>query len=890
MAAHLRRGSTLAIESWDDDEDFTLDTQAPPTLPPAKMTSSPPAAPVVVLEADALDDFPDSDDGDFEEDFELPVTGINAAVVVEKARNVGISLPVNAPASAFTSGTITKLGSGNVKVPVLEYDDWEEEIDLSGLELSAFEPLELKPGLRSRQASVASTTSFGSPITEPAGPKSAAYQRLQSIRPRTIPTKAMQAEAEVEVEAEVEDMADEFDLPPDFDLMKAISTRQMPSSSTPKHPAPSDPDHEEREDWGEGSLGIRTARSNRSSMTSAAGFSPGLSTGNNTMSESDDEGVFGGLLLPHPGFDFRAALAKRQAQSKVEALGVKSPLLTPDVEEDDLESGLEITEDAFNPAKLEKKKITRRDGGAAKISLVKNVQMELRFTPSPAPGPSRIPKLKASTPDLRSAARGGWGMGTPLSTTRVPPPATRVSSSGGPLVPPPPKENQKPLTKKQSMLTLRQPTLTPRTSTPNLRASSSISSLRTVSASHASNPSRVPTVQVPQRSVSSRFTPARSMTPIVDTATDTPTQSRPPLFFAGGIVGGRSHHAALRHQHREPSYDRDRAPSALSMRSPNERQGAGSLRLAPPKRYGDGTELDRFDDLAVSPAVERKFMVSTVSSRGLEKKASVQQLRTKQSIPQLRTKKSGFLQKALPAVPPNAVAQRAPPPPAQSARVPSPAKISTLPFTPIQPRPSRPRAVGKLPNDKLPKLIQNLGATNTAKTINGMHYNPRTFKWEGNSDDTTLVGFSAKEKGASPRPALISNWMGGMGAAGVRQIVGGMVWDPKELRWVNNKNADGEDSEDEDPFEGIEDIKSEETAQEGWRGSVGRAGLGHSGDFFVGEEFDLGPNFIRFQKNEEKVWQDVVEGHIGEAWRERRDLWAVLETLLKIKSRRSDFH
>ncbi|BFZ60961.1 hypothetical protein YB2330_002018 [Saitoella coloradoensis] len=872
------------------------------------MPSSPLAAPIrkpaaaVVLEADALDDYLDPDD-EIEKDFEIPATDIN--IIVEKARGVGITLPLNAPASAFTSGTIRKLGSGTMKV---EHDDWDENIDMSGLEINANDgPLELKKGLRSRQASVTSTTSFGSPIKETVamvqgpGPKSSAYQRLQSIRPRAIP--ATKAEAEVEAEVEVEDMTDEFDLPPDFDLMKAISTRQIPSSSSnPKHPDPDHDQQEDREDWGEGSLGIRGARSNRSSMTSVTGFSPGLSTGNNTMSESDDEGGLGGLLLPHPGFDFRAALAKRQAQSKVEVsaleLGVKSPPLTPDVEEEDLESGLEITDNAFDPRKLEMKKITKKEVGGVKVSPVKNVQMALRFTPSPAPAPaaglSRIPKLKVSTPDLRSAGRVGLGMDTPLSTARPPTSSStrpRVSSSGAPPVPAP-KENQKPLSKKQSMLTLRQPTLTPRTSTPNLRASSSISSLRSVSASHASNTPRVPTAQVQQRSVSSTFTPARSMTPIVDATTDTPTQRPSPLFFAGGSVGGRSHHAALKHQHRELGYDRDRAPSALSVRSMTgiERQSSGSLRLAPTKRYGDGTELDRFDDLVVSPAVERKFMVSTVSSRGLEKKASVQQLRTKQSIPQLRSKKSGFLQKALADVPPNAVTQRAPPRPAQPARVPSPAKITTLPFTPIQPRPSRPRAVGKLPNDKLPKLIQNLGATNTAKTINGMHYNPRTFKWEGNNDDATLLGFNTKEKVASPRPALISNRVGGMGAAGVRQVVGGMVWDPKDLRWVKNKNADGEESEDEDPFEGIDDIKSEETAQEAWRGSVGRAGLGHSGDFFVGEEFDLGPNFIRFQKNEEKVWREAVEGHIGEAWRERRDLWAVLETLPKIKSRRSDLH
>jgi hypothetical protein len=155
------------------------------------------------------------------------------------------------------------------------------------------------------------------------------------------------------------------------------------------------------------------------------------------------------------------------------------------------------------------------------------------------------------------------------------------------------------------------------------------------------------------------------------------------------------------------------------------------------------------------------------------------------------------------------------------------------------------------------------------------------------------VGSGPRGPPSPPRaPALISNISTTRGV----QIERGMLYDPQKLTWiklgrtslggVTDPRFPSVDMDDEeDPFAGIEDIKDDENKTN--TSAAGQAGFSSSGldttpftePSFIGEEFDLGPSFIRRQREEENVWRRRVQGWVGnlrdssdESWR-----WAVRE-------------
>ncbi|KAJ3416374.1 hypothetical protein HDV05_001942 [Chytridiales sp. JEL 0842] len=90
-------------------------------------------------------------------------------------------------------------------------------------------------------------------------------------------------------------------------------------------------------------------------------------------------------------------------------------------------------------------------------------------------------------------------------------------------------------------------------------------------------------------------------------------------------------------------------------------------------------------------------------------------------------------------------------------------------------------------------------------SVGDMIYNPLHQKWEGN--EQALLDFEKSISSNSlaavtrlrppKKPALITN----RGGSKVEMVVGSMVFDPVQMRWVNN----GEDGEEEDVFAGIDD-------------------------------------------------------------------------------------
>jgi len=118
-----------------------------------------------------------------------------------------------------------------------------------------------------------------------------------------------------------------------------------------------------------------------------------------------------------------------------------------------------------------------------------------------------------------------------------------------------------------------------------------------------------------------------------------------------------------------------------------------------------------------------------------------------------------------------------------------------------------------------------------------------------------------------PRPALISQKTMPRGV----QYDGAMVYDPVKMTWLKAPRPPGnvhsptvDMDDDDDPFAGIEELKDNESVAGHTAGGLGgNASPGPNDPTFIGEEFDVGPSFIRRQREEEAIWRRKTEGWIG---------------------------
>ena len=183
-----------------------------------------------------------------------------------------------------------------------------------------------------------------------------------------------------------------------------------------------------------------------------------------------------------------------------------------------------------------------------------------------------------------------------------------------------------------------------------------------------------------------------------------------------------------------------------------------------------------------------------------------------------------------------------------------------------------------------------------------MWYNPTTFRWEGNENDlspfdapTSSPSLSAaslpshvlrekegphqyrERENSTPRPALITN----INSSQNVQVVGGMVFDPHRMCWLKMPSApsqkaggksesgdtmDGFDAlDDEDVFKDVPDLEDEKKTSSDVAGgkSEGGSASGLKDEWLVGEEFDVGPEFVRRQREEEDRWRRKCERWVG---------------------------
>jgi hypothetical protein len=159
-----------------------------------------------------------------------------------------------------------------------------------------------------------------------------------------------------------------------------------------------------------------------------------------------------------------------------------------------------------------------------------------------------------------------------------------------------------------------------------------------------------------------------------------------------------------------------------------------------------------------------------------------------------------------------------------------------------------------------------------------MFYNPETMRWEGNENALNVFDapasspstasmpapFLIREKeNATPKPALITN----INSTKTVQVVGGMVFDPQNMCWLKRPKSSGK-SETSDPMDGFNAIDSDDDVfkdipdLEDNADSTGSGGGRVSDvkdDWLVGEEFDVGPEFVRRQREEEARWRKKCE-------------------------------
>ncbi|EKD16325.1 cytokinesis regulator [Drepanopeziza brunnea f. sp. 'multigermtubi' MB_m1] len=762
-----------------------------------------------------------------------------------------------------------------------------------------------------------------------------------------------------------DDFEGDFQLPADNEPLR-LSTRR----DIPKTPASL---HDDTDEWGEGgSLGTRhggTKRdrtSNRSSSTTA--LSPSVAS--SLTIESEDEGL-DGLVLPSGPLHFDDILKRRQqAYSPDHPTSEKLSAKRVEIKEDFL-TGLEIGDgDVFDSKKLTlnrniKMKTTRQTSPARPKTAV-----SLTFTNKPTPAPttntSRLPRplggherqpsalepvSESGGPILRSSRRSHSRLRGHSSQSSITSVATPTTPSSGQAFPPSTPRRREP-GGKPSITALRKEATT--TNAQLLKLKRSMPTMRSFPNSPA-RPMGPRYERPPSRTDLSRNnTMSRPRTPVERDRSGAESsmshaRKHPAPFLPAGSSSSQSQHVTIktsRHLRRHDSESSNtsiefrpssRAVSRSTMRSPSPRRPRGAevlAREAAPKRtltkpvrrrhFGDGCELDGFDDLPTSKDTEQKFVKEPIG-RGPPKLSS---LRNKilQETPPLRTTTPAPLtpyspartRDELPRFARDTNASRMAREHSLAHRVPSAqgaplatltnqwkAKVSaTTGLSNVNAQSVKPKKMRGPPQK--PQLIKPLGNSNNPKSVKGMYYNPYTYRWEGNENELTpfdipapspsaasIPSHIAREKeqqmyrekeNATPRPALIQN----VNSCQNVQVVGGMVFDPQRMCWLKmpsqkqNSKSEGGDTMDgfdalddeEDVFKDVPDLEdnpTNEASVAGGRKSDGASTL--KDEWLVGEEFDVGPEFVRRQREEEERWRRKCEKWVGASLDRGTDNW-----------------
>ncbi|KAF9883037.1 hypothetical protein FE257_004320 [Aspergillus nanangensis] len=737
-----------------------------------------------------------------------------------------------------------------------------------------------------------------------------------------------------------EDFEDDFELPGDNDSFRLSPRRPSAGASSPT------PDEFDME-WSEGSIGIRfggTTRDHPSNPSSSiSALSPSASSC--LTGESEDEGL-DGLVIPDGPLDFDTPFKKRQNPSRPSVehseqfRNSEEPHTTDDFFSDlDVESG-----DAFDSKRLSinpnvKCKV-EHPGSPARRSAT-----TLTFTNTAVSPKTRIPRLSGHDRPHSTHLETVSESGAPLSkfrtslsraSTHSPNPSASNLPINGPNTPTSNSSKtirrvagarlgkssygevagntRQSLKTKRSMPTMRNaapdrsPSFLP--ASQNMTSSSATSTLRPKTPAdrlccdsrQVSRKAQTPFIPAGASESQSHHARVKSYRHSRRTHSDTLTDKLNSYGFTPRSVRSSPHDNTVNHSY-------DSSPEAFV-------SGAKRSLTRPTRRryFGDGSELASFDDLPTSSLAESKY-VKHPSGRGAPK-SLVNKIGRSQTIPS-RTEPaapsiSGITSKFDGSTPRFARDTNA-------SRIAREQRIASLSFsmknrdnTVLTPLNSnwKSQTVSRVPSNSgfvkgkknkitagsggKPHLIKGLGTgIQEPKTVNGMHYNPTTCRWEGN--ENSVQGFDMTSLNSpKPAPALITK----VGAMQNVQIVGEMVFDPKRMCWLKlapqQPGSDSlvavqdDDDDDDDVFAGLGDL--EEKTGGAYRQSSGllddpglaasgddRSGGDSSDEWPITEEFDVGPEFIRRQRAEEEKWRrkvgkwiDFDREQLGDGWR-----WAI---------------
>ncbi|QUC23891.1 uncharacterized protein UV8b_08132 [Ustilaginoidea virens] len=765
---------------------------------------------------------------------------------------------------------------------------------------------------------------------------------------------------------------DDFEL--DLELPSDGKLRLSTRKDIPKTPSSNFDDL----DWGEGSLGTRyggtrrDGRSNRSSSASA--LSPSISS--SITAESEDE-TFDGLVLPSGPFNLKDRLQKRNKSFSPGRIPEESPAPAPTcsaskpapaaADRDDFFDDLDIGDgNVFGPGKLTlHRNVKLKEVQTASPARPKTA-VSLTFTNKPT-STTRLPRLnheRAHSTSLEpvyesSETATAWrnrrshsrlGHSHQSSVSSLPTPTTTSPGRQFPLSAPAPRGSGREVGSRSSFSSLKSESSTT-TSSQLLKQKRS---LRGLSAQSSKPMPHRPCDRPPSRNETCRpQSGLRPKTPVErqrSGLTDSPGSlvRKPQPFLPAGASLGKSQHVASKTLRQFRRHDSDncidmrpmsRSFSRSAVRSPSPQRYRVAAdtweRLSKPKNkrhFGDGHELDGFDDLPISRESETRFLKQPITSGS---KATIRN-RLYQNILPDRTATPAPLTPCLTAKTPtttsttttthtprfarDTAASRIARETSLAQRAPSHGSLSSIAAqreAPLGPSPNmhhhhhhqqqqqqhsahlpqasiRSKKKTKRPQQLKPHLISNLNSGKESKVVNGMYYNADTFRWEGNDNvlkafdaaaatPSTATGSSqvAREKEVcTPRPALITNISATKGV----QVVSGMVFDPQAMCWLKlgqeskarsdaSDTMDGFDAlndEDEDVFKDIPDLEDKPAEEEGGEGGGRVSDV--KDDWLVGEEFDVGPEFVRRQGEEEERWRKKCEKWVARGPRDR-DMW-----------------
>jgi len=707
-------------------------------------------------------------------------------------------------------------------------------------------------------------------------------------------------------------------------------------------------------DWAEGSLGTRfggtrrDAQSTRSSSVSA--FSPSIAS--SITAESEDE-TFDGLVLPHGPLDFERRLNRQRTSRSPERI-MEEPAKEEreekfdkeDKEKEDFFAGLEIGDrDVFDSKKLTlHRNIQLKETRPTSPSRPK-ISVALKFTNKPVvtsrlPRPMGPPMVSHERSHTQSSLEPVSESGGPITHSRrslsrlghssqssVTSINTPTTPSSGYSIPSTPRKKE--LGSKTSVVSLREPTTTSaqllrlKRSLPVLRGPQSPARPPPTTRGFERPPSRTELATRPGSSMRPK-TPVERMRSSESAASQA---RKPPLpFLPAGASASQSHNIAAKSSRVFRRHDSEnsiefrpnsRAVSRSTVRSPSPRKYRPGEKistdgpwhqLSKPRRnrqFGDGHELDGFDDLPTSSQAEAKFLKqpvgagpprSQIRSRMYQNILPDRNMTPSPSNPYTpRDNVPSFARDTAASriARETSLAQRVPSGPLAPLTTQRVAQLSSRSnytgFQPQAPQLTIKSKKSRKPPQRKPHLISNLNPPKESKVVKGMCYNPETFRWEGNDNvlgafdppasspsTASVPQYLLREQNSTPRPALITN----IGTTKGVQVVGGMVFDPQNMCWLklDPKESKGKSDpmdgfnaldDEEDVFKNIPDLEDHTMeSSEGGRGRVSDV----KDDWLVGEEFDVGPEFIRRQREEEERWRKKCYAWVSPP-RERGDAW-----------------